>query len=345
MKFIYFGNKLGKHGRSKSVMETLEPLLEEFCEVKTFSSVNNKFLRFVDMLYGFFWKGLRSDLVMVDVYSTLNFYFAYVIALLCIFFKKPYILFLHGGHLPKRYNHSQKKMEVMLNHAKIVIAPSSYLKEFFEAKGHSVLLIPNFIELQKFPFSTREFEYPRLLYIRGFSEIYNPLMTVRAVKLICEKYPYCQLLMIGSDIDGSLAKTINLIKDLGLTNNIKILGRMTQAEWIEASKYCNIMVSNPSIDNTPVSIIEGMALGLVIVSTNVGGISYLLKDKEDALLVSTNDYAELAKSINQIISDTCLRKKLQDNALEKAKSFSWERIKPLWKRVLTNLFFFILINF
>ena len=53
MKLVYFGNKLIKHGKSKSVMETLEPLFGEFCEVKSYSDVKNQYLRLLDMIYGF----------------------------------------------------------------------------------------------------------------------------------------------------------------------------------------------------------------------------------------------------------------------------------------------------
>jgi len=334
MKLVYFGNKLSNHGRSKSVLETLEPLLGEFCEVKTYSNVRNQYLRFLDMLYHFFKEGLRSDIIMIDVYSTKNFYFAYMLGWLSSIYKKPYILFLHGGNLPLRYNNSKRKVDQVFKRAKAIVAPSNYLKSFFESKGFSVELIPNIIDIKKFPFQRREFTQPRLFYIRGFGKMYNPQMTVRVVMELRDEYPGIQLTMIGSDIDGSLQETQKLIDDLKLGAHIKILGKKNQEEWIELSKQYNIMLSNPLIDNTPVSIIEGMALGLLIISTDVGGVSYLVSDNEDGMLVQSEDHKGMANAIREVINNPSLPIRLQENARKKAELFSWEHIRPKWENLL-----------
>jgi glycosyltransferase involved in cell wall biosynthesis len=336
MKLTYFGNKLSKHGRSKSVLETLEPLLREFCEVRTYSSKSNQYLRLLDMLYHFFAKGLRSDTVMIDVYSTKNFYFAYILGWLSSIFNKPYILFLHGGNLPLRYNNSKKKVDQIFKRAKAIVAPSDYLKSFFEKKGFPVVLIPNVIDIKKFPFRQRDFTSPQLFYIRGFGKIYNPLMTVRVVMEFIDEYPCIKLAMLGSDIDESLHETKKLLTELKLEGHVKILGKKSQAEWIELSKDFNIMVSNPIIDNTPVSIIEGMALGLLVVSTNVGGVSHLVNDRKDGMLIKSGDFKAMANAIREVLSDASLSLSLQQNARKKAESFSWENIRPMWENLLLH---------
>jgi len=336
MKLVYFGNKLSVHGRSKSVLETLEPLLGEFCEIKTYSNVRNQYFRLLDMIYHFLVKGLYSDIIMIDVYSTKNFYFAYILARLSSIFNKPFILFLHGGNLPARYNNSTKKVEQIFKRARAIVAPSNYLKSFFENKGFSVVLIPNIIDIKKFPFQQREFTVPRLFYIRGFGKIYNPLMTVRVVMELRDEYPDIQLVMIGSDIDGSMQEVQKLINDLKLDDHIKILGRKSQEEWIELSKQYNIMLSNPIVDNTPVSIIEGMALGLLIISTDVGGVSYLINDKEDGLLVKSGDHKGMANAIREVLTNSSLNYSLQGNARKKAESFSSDSIYHKWENLLLS---------
>lgn len=336
MRLVYFGNKLSIHGRSKSVLETLEPLLGEFCEVNSYSSISNQYFRLLDMLYHFFTEGLRSDIIMIDVYSTKNFYFAYILGWLSSIFSKPFILFLHGGNLPERYGHSKRKVDYIFRKAKSIVAPSGYLKTFFEKNGYKVTLIPNLIDLEKFPFQHRDFSTPRLLYLRGFGKIYNPLMNVRAVSELLDEYPGIQLAMLGSDNDGLLEKTYELIEDLKLGKYVKVFGKKSQQEWIELSKSYNIMVSSPIIDNTPVSIIEGMALGLVVISTNVGGVTYLINNKVDGMLVPSDDHKAMANAIREVLSDSCLIDCLQKNARAKAESFSWEKIRPEWEKLLIN---------
>jgi glycosyltransferase involved in cell wall biosynthesis len=335
-KIVYFGNKISKYRKSNAAMETLEPLLADFCEIKTYSNVQNKFGKMADMVFQFFKNGLKSDLILIDVFSTTNFYFAYILSILSIIFRKPYILVLRGGNLPYRYKDSEKQVHRIFKNARDIIAPSNYLKFFFEARGYAITYIPNIIDLALYDFKIRTPVLPKILYIRGFGKVYNPQMTIRTIKVLSEIYPDVKLVMLGSDIDGTLAECKKLITELKLEKNIEILGKMTRDEWVTFSKNFDIMLSNPILDNTPVSIIEGMALGLLIISTDVGGISYLLSDKEDALLVPSNNYAKMAEAVKQLIENPDLCSTLQTNARKKAETFSWKNIKPEWIKILTR---------
>ena len=60
---------------------------------------------------------------------------------------------------------------------------------------------------------------------------------------------------------------------------------MKKSSWINLSKDCDIFINTTNYDNMPISVIEAMALGLPIVSTNAGGLKYFHDDGEDALLV------------------------------------------------------------
>ena len=55
---------------------------------------------------------------------------------------------------------------------------------------------------------------------------------------------------------------------------ITITGILRKAEWIELSKDYDVFINTTNVDNMPVSVIEAMALGMPIVSTNVGGIPF-----------------------------------------------------------------------
>ena len=329
-KIVYFGNKISGYRKAKSVMETLIPLLEQHYHVNSYSSYQNKAFKMADMLINFFIKGLRADVIIIDVYSTANFYFAVILSFLSHLFKIPYVLFLHGGNLPNRYARSTKLVNFTFKNAKSIIAPSNYLKSFFEDKGYDVKYIPNIINLEIYPFKQRTQLLPKLLYLRGFGKVYNPLMTVKAVDILKDKFPLIELAMLGSDIDGTLDETNTLIQNLNLTQHIRILGKMAQGDWIKLSAGYDIMVSNPIIDNAPVSIIEGMALGLIIVSTDVGGITHLLKDKEDAVLVRSDAHEELAIQIDFLLNNPDFSHSLQLKARKKIEEFTWEKIKDKW---------------
>jgi len=78
-------------------------------------------------------------------------------------------------------------------------------------------------------------------------------------------------------------------------------------------------------------------MGLPIISTNVGGIPYLLEDRKDALLVPSDDPMAMSNAIKELLQNPALAERLAINAREKVMQFSWTKVKPLWIEVLSNV--------
>lgn len=334
MKITYFGNKFSSYKSSKSVLETLELLFLEFCEVKSYSSKQGKIAKFIDMVLHFFTQGLKSDKIIIDVYSTSAFYFAWILGFLSFVFKKKYILFLHGGNLPNRYEKNPQLVAFLFKNSYKIIAPSHYLKSFFETKGFKITYIPNTIEIQDYPFQQRKHIQPKFLALRGFGKPYNPLMTLKAINILKEKYPNLELLLIGNENEFYYHQVVSYIQENQLEKNVKISNKIPKKEWIKLSKNYDIMISNPIIDNTPVSILEGMALGMCVISTNVGGVPFLVENEKEVLLVDLNNEKELVNKIEFLLKNSLMCEKLSINSRKKAETFSWENIKPMWKDLL-----------
>ena len=71
---LYIGNKLESKGRSASTIDTLGPLFEsEGYKVRYASSRLNIAERFISMMWTTLRYGTKSDFVLIDTYSTLNF--------------------------------------------------------------------------------------------------------------------------------------------------------------------------------------------------------------------------------------------------------------------------------
>jgi glycosyltransferase involved in cell wall biosynthesis len=77
-----------------------------------------------------------------------------------------------------------------------------------------------------------------------------------------------------------------------------------------------------------------MACGLCIVSTNVGGLPYLLEDRKDALLVPPDDPAAMTAAVEEILSDPSLARRLSRNARLKAEQFDWRPVVSEWQEIL-----------
>lgn len=333
---LYIGNALTRSGNTLTTIEYLSSLLrEEGFLVTVASSKQNKLLRMLDMLYGVYKNRKSCDIVLIDTYSTQNFYYAVLVASLCKKFKLPYIPILHGGSLPKRLKKSPSLSVGLFNSAKINVAPSRYLVEAFAKAGYShVTHIPNSIELDKYKYKSRTKISPKLLWVRSFHEIYNPILALEVVALLKVKYPDISLCMIGPDKDGSLEKC----KAYASKNNLDVTftGGLPKQEWLALAAKYDVFINTTNFDNTPVSVIEAMALGLPVVSTNVGGIPYLITHNKNGLLVSKNDAEAMADQIECLLIEPALCKEITSEALEVVKTYDWKNVKAQWIALLNK---------
>lgn len=275
-----------------------------------------------------------TDLVLIDTYSTQNFYYALLVARCCVFLRLPYIPILRGGNLPERLKNDKRKSDFLFKNAKINISPSAYLLKAFNDFGYeNVMFIPNSIEVKNYHFNPKPLQ-PKLLWVRSFSEIYNPMLALKVVENLLVDYPQITLCMVGPEKDGSLMKC----KSYALKNNLPVTftGKLSKQAWIELAAEYSIFINTTHFDNTPVSVIEAMALGLPVVSTNVGGIPYLLEDSVDAKLVVPNNTVSFATAVKQLLQSPETTQKIVNNARIKAESFDWEKVKFYWYKILNE---------
>jgi glycosyltransferase involved in cell wall biosynthesis len=327
---LYIGNKLSKHGNTPTSVEVLGESLKEVCDIVSVSDKQNKLARLADMLYSIFKYRKQTSYILIDTYSTSNFYYALMCAVLAKGFGIDYIPILHGGNLPQRVQSNPTLSNLLFGNAYINVAPSYYLLDSFKAYGYDVKYIPNSIDISMYEYKPREDIKPKLLYVRAFSKIYNPQMAIYTVAKLLKRYPQTMLCMVGPDKDGTLQECKDLAKELDVEKHIRFMGKMQKEDWIELSKEYDIFINTTNYDNTPVSVMEAMALGMPVVSTNVGGIPYLLQDREDALLVDANDDKAMVEMIIELIDNIDISKGIVVQARQKVEGFDWNMVKKQW---------------
>ncbi|TXD49137.1 glycosyltransferase family 4 protein [Polaribacter sp. IC073] len=329
-QILYIGNM---HSENPTTFKNLSFFLnKEGYTIYEASAKVNKFLRLLDMCFCIINLRKKVDYVLIDTYSTSNFYYALVCSQLARFLKLKYIPILHGGNLPHRLEKFPKMSALIFKNSDVNISPSDYLKYEFENKGYVVQKIPNILETEKYPFLKREIIKSKLLYVRAFDNIYNPTMAIEVLRKLVKIYPEAKLCMIGPDKDGSLKDVKSLISKYNLENNVEITGFLPKSEWHKKSEAYDIFINTTNIDNTPVSVIEAMALGLSVVSTNVGGIPYVIENLEDGLLVAKNDVEKMVEYVISIINGN--HKDIAINARAKVEKFGWESIRNDWLKIL-----------
>jgi len=334
MKILYLGNKLSKHGINKTTVETLgENLSQSGFEVVSYSSKKNSLLRILDMLLGII-KHRDAQYILIDTYSTSAFWFAFLSSQLARILQIKYIPILHGGNLPNRLLLNPKLCKMLFGNAFANVSPSEYLKFHFDKFGfQNVVSIPNSINLADYSFKERQSFAPNLIWVRAFAEIYNPKMAVDVLNLLQKKYPTATLTMVGPDKDGSLESTKIYANQLNL--KVNFTGKLSKKEWTDLTKNHDVFINTTHFDNTPVSVLEAMALGLPVVSTNIGGLPFLIAHHKNGYLVNDNDATEMVEQINAIINFPTQTVEIIGNAKSMISKMDWKVVENQWTNLLS----------
>ena len=333
MKLLYIGNKLSQHGFNKTTVETLgEDLAKEGFHVVSVSNKKNFFLRLFEMIWITLTES-KVDYIIIDTYSTKAFLYTFMCSQIARFRNIKYTPILHGGNLPIRLKDNPILSSLVFKNAYQNVAPSNYLKsEFVKFGFNNIVYIPNTIEIEKYAFKKRTKIEPKLLWVRAFSSIYNPRMAIDVLVQLKKTFPNASLTMVGPDKDGSLQSA----KRYAQLNKVDVsfTGQLSKEEWWKLSENHSIFINTTNFDNTPVSVMEAMALGLPVVTTNVGGIPYLLSDEQNALLVRPNDVNAMVSKIEVLMHDENLAAKLSQNGREEAMKWDWNVVKQQWGNLL-----------
>jgi glycosyltransferase involved in cell wall biosynthesis len=94
----------------------------------------------------------------------------------------------------------------------------------------------------------------------------------------------------------------------------------------------DIYVQAPSIDNMPLSVLEAFASGMPVVSTDVGGVSSLLRHGTDGLLVADNDDAAMAAQVSKLLADPLFARGLAGSAHHTLAAYEWPVVGEAWLR-------------
>ena len=336
---LLVGNFLSATRGTRSVCEDLAVGLKAAgWKVITTSAHSGRVARLADFLLTVWRERRQYRVAQVDVYSGPSFLWAEWVCQALRIARKPYILTLHGGNLPEFSKRHAHRVRRLLQSAGVVTTPSAYLFEQMQVYRKDLVQLPNSLEINNYTFRHRNRPEPNLVWLRAFHDIYNPSLAVKVVAALAGDYPSVNLMMIGPDRrDGSLDVARNLAMELGVIDRITFVGSVAKAttpEWINRG---DILLNTPKIDNSPVSILEAMACGVCIVSTDVGGIPYLITDECDGILVPDSDAVAMAMAVRRLMEEEGVAGRLSRNGRLKAEQFDRSAVLPQWERLFMGV--------
>ena len=281
------------------------------------------------------WRG-KVDLVILSVFSGPGFVMADIASLIAKQMGMPLIFVLRGGNLPDFSRRHPNWVRRVLERSDVLVSPSGFLAQFFDSWGFSVKIIPNVLQIDNYPFRERQAVGPKLLWMRTFEDTYYPEMAVEVLKELRKIYPHACLTMAGQEKElfdpvRRLAASYDLAEAARFTGFLDMAGK--QREF----PANDIFLNTNRRDNMPVSVLEAAAFGLPVVATEVGGIPYLLKHEDTALLVRNEDVHGMVAAICRLIAEPELCKKLSANGRRLAESCSWTNVRAEWENLFGQL--------
>jgi glycosyltransferase involved in cell wall biosynthesis len=329
---IFIGNYLSKSTGTYGVSEKIAHLLSnKSFKIYLSSRKTNRILRILDIAYNCLFKSY--DIIQVDTYSGPAFFIAELSTFISKIRKKRIILTLHGGNFPNFYKINKHRINLVFNRSNYLQTPSQVLKLFFKTNNIELNYLPNPIDLVCFPYKRKLVKKNSILWIRAFSDIYNPELAINTLFILKKKYPDATLTMVGPD-KGCLGIVNQLIKDLDLSTSINIVGPIDNDKLHMFYQSHKVFINTTSFESFGVSVLEAASCGIPIVSASVGEIPYLWTDNVNILLCNSLEPTCFSSQISKLFESKVLIENLSLNARKKAKTFDWKYIEEKWINML-----------
>jgi glycosyltransferase involved in cell wall biosynthesis len=239
---------------------------------------------------------------------------------------RPVLVNYRGGEAAGFLTRSARLVGLSLSRAQGLLVPSGFLQAVFAPHGFKAEVLPNIIDLQRFQPGEPSTTGPQLLVARNLEPLYDNESAIRALSLLRQRHPQARLTIAGTGPE--LARLQALAEALGQGGAVQFAGRVERDAMAALYRASTISI-NPSLaDNMPNSVLESLASGVPVVSTDVGGVPYLLAHERTALLVPPRDPAALAAALARLLEDAPLYQRLRAAGLAEVQRYTWARIGP-----------------
>lgn len=241
----------------------------------------------------------------------------------------PVVVNYRGGEAGSFLAKSLASVRPSLQRASALVVPSGFLESVFGKHGIGTIVVPNIINLERFNsdrLDTPTLDAPRILVARNLEPIYDNGTALRAFALVLARHPGARLVVAGSG--PQRAELEQLVTELGMASAVTFTGRVDNAGMAALYREADIMLNPSTVDNMPNSVLEALASGAVVVSTNVGGVPFLVDHDKTALLVPPRDPRAMADAVLRVLDEPGLATRLRDAGLRYVQQYAWAGVKP-----------------
>jgi N-acetyl-alpha-D-glucosaminyl L-malate synthase BshA len=257
----------------------------------------------------------------------------------------PYITTLHGTDITL-VGKDQTLAPVVtfsINESDAITAVSNNLRE--ETLNHfaiekDIAVIPNFVDTERFQHMDKEHfkkmlapnDERILVHVSNFRKVKRAEDVVEMFAKVRQQLP-SKLLMIG---DGPERQTLEEhCRTLGISNDIRFLGKQDQVD--EILSITDLFVLPSQYESFGLSALEAMACGVPVISTNAGGLPEINVQGVTGFMTNVGDTQDMADKAMLILGDDNSLDRFKKSAINHARTFSKQRIIPLYEQLYDSV--------
>jgi len=240
----------------------------------------------------------------------------------------PVLVNYRGGEAGLFLASSHASVRRSLQHAAVLAVPSGFLKAVFAQHGMAAEIVPNIVDLSRFrPAQAGRARGAHLIVVRNLELIYDNETALRALALVREHRPDARLSIAGTGPEAPRLQA--LAAELGLGASVHFAGRLEREAVAELLRQADVALNPSTVDNMPNSVLEALACGVPVVSTDVGGVPYIVQDGTTALLVPARHPQAMAAAILRLLDNPGLASAIAEAGHEQVRSYTWERVSSV----------------
>lgn len=324
MKILQIANYKPGTGGISGQVEKIHACLDGDGIDNAVFSVKGSAVYRIKAFFRLFKEGRKYDVFHIHTCSGGGFISAVMGIIVGRCLKKRIVLTYHGGDGRRFFKKHTRFVRWFLRRTDANIALSGFIGGVFEDFAIPHVEIPNIIELDASRFKEREVIKPDFISIRTLSPLYNIECILDAFGMVKKQIPEATLTIVG---DGPSREELERkVKKMEL-NDVSFVGRVDNSEIYRYLDQADVMLSSPLIDNMPVSVLEGMNAGLLVISSNVGGVPYMIEDGVNGLLFESDNHEMLAEKMLEAIEDSGKSKEMIRKAKNFVGDYTWGNIK------------------
>lgn len=168
----------------------------------------------------------------------------------------------------------------------------------------------------------------QILYVGRLIPRKDLLTLFRAFAEVHKKHPHCTLRLAGEGISGREPtgyplELANFIEANGIKEAVTFLGQLNDEALINEYANCQVMAVSSILETAPMVILQAMAASVPVVSTDAGGIRYLIDNENSGYVVPIGDAEQLAEKLEAVVAD----RELSARMAQRSKAIAEERFR------------------